>query len=57
MGAKRMVFVPKSRAEVLATKRAISESRLAYAREVGDVRQIAANVAQLARIAAWERDA
>lgn len=44
----------KSRAEVLRLKREISESRLAYARSVGDRKLIAQEEAQLRRIAAWE---
>jgi hypothetical protein len=50
-------FVPHSRTEVLAIKREITESRLAYAREIGDKHLIAMNEAQLAKITEWERDA
>ena len=51
-----MTYKLKSRSEVLATKRAITESRLAYAREVNDRKLIAQNEAQLEQIAQWERE-
>lgn len=59
MGANKRVAVRLEGAELrrvsLASKRAICEARLAYARSVGDARLVAANEAQLERIAAWER--
>jgi hypothetical protein len=51
-----MQYEPLSRKEVLTIKREITESRLTYARSVGDKKQIAVNEAQLERIAKWERE-
>ena len=59
MGASKWVSLAGSaegRARALASKRAVAEARLAYARRMGDARLVAQEEARLVRIAQWERE-